>query len=91
MAAAALYLGYSAIGKTITGHTSFWWMDPALAGSPAKVAGYCTGFVFLAVASELQQHSRLFIKAQLTKYVVFGVLYGLIVLRETLVRRQRRT
>lgn len=56
MAAAALYLGYSAIGKTITGHTSFWWMDPALAGTPAKVAGYCTGFVFLAVASESHQH-----------------------------------
>lgn len=56
MAAAALYLGYSAIGKAITGHTSFWWMDPALAGSPAKVAGYCSGFVFLAVASEFNQH-----------------------------------
>ncbi|KAJ4385546.1 hypothetical protein N0V93_009975 [Gnomoniopsis smithogilvyi] len=50
MAAAALYLGYGAIGKLATGHNPFWWMDEGLAGSKEKVAGYCTGFVSLAAA-----------------------------------------
>lgn len=57
MAAAALYLGYAAIGKVSTGHNPFWWMDEELAGSKEKVAGYCTGFVSLAAASKCHWHS----------------------------------
>ncbi len=48
---AALYLGWAAIGKMITGHSAFFWMDEQLAGAPEIVAAYCIGFIFLATVS----------------------------------------
>ncbi|KAF3767276.1 hypothetical protein M406DRAFT_251747 [Cryphonectria parasitica EP155] len=50
MGSAALYLAYGAIGKLLTGHSPFFWMDEAVVGSKEKVAGYCTGFVCMAAA-----------------------------------------
>ncbi|PSS05221.1 hypothetical protein BD289DRAFT_501848 [Coniella lustricola] len=50
MAAAALYLVFGAIGKLLTGHNPFFWMDESIVGSKEKVAGYCVGFVSLAAA-----------------------------------------
>ena len=44
---AALYLGWAAIGKMITGHNPFFWMDQKLMGSDV-VAAYCIGFVGLS-------------------------------------------
>lgn len=53
MGSAGLYLAYGAIGKMLTGHNAFFWMDEDIVGSKEKVAAYCTGFVSMAGASEL--------------------------------------
>lgn len=60
MGSAALYLAFAAIGKMSTGHNPFFWMDEDIVGSKEKVAGYCTGFVAMAAASECPRHSPTF-------------------------------
>jgi hypothetical protein len=45
---AALYLGWAAIGKLLTGHNAFFWMDAKIVGSREIVAAHCIGFVTLS-------------------------------------------
>lgn len=52
MVAAAAYLGYAAIGKLLTGHSAFFFLDEDVVGSKEKVAAYCIGFISMAAASE---------------------------------------
>ncbi|KAK7729125.1 hypothetical protein SLS63_006253 [Diaporthe eres] len=48
---AALYLVYATIGKKLTGHNAFFWLDEAIVGSKEKVTAYCFGFIALTAAS----------------------------------------
>lgn len=83
MAAAALYLGFAAIGKLATGHSAFFWMDEDVVGSKEKVTAYCIGFVSMAAASKYKHllfFSKLGNRADAT--TVFSMLYGLISMRE---------
>ncbi|KAG6007690.1 hypothetical protein E4U21_005651 [Claviceps maximensis] len=48
MALSGLYLGWAAIGKSVTGEAPFFWMDEAQVGSKEAVSLYSIGFVLLA-------------------------------------------
>jgi hypothetical protein len=55
------YLGWAAIGNTMTGHYPFFWMDPEEMGSARLVAAYAAGFVGMGPASESRPSSHLFV------------------------------
>ncbi|KAG5973966.1 hypothetical protein E4U55_000161 [Claviceps digitariae] len=48
MALSGLYLGWAAVGKSVTGEAPFFWMDEAQVGSKEAVSLYSIGFVLLA-------------------------------------------
>lgn len=52
MGSAGLYLAYAGIGKAVTGHDAYFFLNEALVGSNEKVAAYCTAFVLLSGARE---------------------------------------
>lgn len=46
------YLGWAAIGHTMTGHYPLFWMDPKEMGGAGLVAACASGFVGLGSAGE---------------------------------------
>lgn len=46
------YLGWAAVGNTMTGQYPFFWMDPQVMGSPKLVAACGAGFVGMGAAGE---------------------------------------
>lgn len=82
MAAAGLYLGFAGIGKMTTGHAPFFFLDEDVVGSKEKVAGFCTGFVTMAAASEFCDRVCDPKRRCTDSEAVFSMLYGFVSMRE---------
>ncbi len=83
------YLGWAAIGHTLTGHYPFFWMDPKEMGSAGLVAACASGFVGLGSAGESRlEDSFLTISSRLMSAcrAAFAAIHGLTSLREKLAK-----
>jgi len=90
MSVLAGYLGWAAIGNTMTGRYPFFWMDPSLMGSTGLVAAYAAGFVAMGPASESFACDGLRWDANEPFLAAFAVIYGLTSLRDKLATHASR-
>ncbi|KAL2133072.1 hypothetical protein VTI74DRAFT_2976 [Chaetomium olivicolor] len=62
------YLGWAAIGNTMTGHYPFFWMDPQEMGGTKLVAAYGSGFVAMGPAAFAAMRGLTLLRDNLAKY-----------------------
>ncbi|KAK4044151.1 hypothetical protein C8A01DRAFT_12486 [Parachaetomium inaequale] len=62
------YLGWAAIGNTMTGHYPIFWMDPKEMGSAGLVAAYAAGFVAMGPAMFAALYGLTSLREKLAKY-----------------------
>jgi hypothetical protein len=82
MSFAGLYLGWAAIGHSITGWWAFDWLDTSKAGSEEAVTAYCLGFVLLAPMSTSPAPTCIWVLTA----AVYTLMQGFVGIRESLTR-----
>ncbi|KAK4150785.1 hypothetical protein C8A00DRAFT_45899 [Chaetomidium leptoderma] len=70
------YLGWAAIGHTMTGHYPLFWMDPKETGSSVLVAAYASGFVIMGPAAFAALYGLTSMREKLAIYVGRGDGYS---------------